>query len=821
MKLSLSKSPRQTLAERELPASSHIAISHLISPNIFETKDGALGAVIAVQGCPFELKDVSDLNFNQQQIARFLLLLADQFSLYVTTARRRQNVYPPGEFPAGFSSDFNEAYKATLTNKPLFVNDQYVVLITKSRDRRQKSTFLSKAAFSLGLSHAHMQHAVSAFREKQLKHIQKIITQAMEYLSDFMPHLLGEQQGTSGRQSELLSFFSLAINGESRSFAYPKQDVSTVLPCYRLFFGHDTMEWQGNTHKARKIAAVLSIHRYGAETASVALDKLLTVGFEYLSTHSFVPIDNRDALETIRKKGRHLFETNDASSTQQAELADARDLIGSGLLSFGMHHHTVMVLADNKEQLDEQCAEVQKIYDISSIKVVRESLNMESAFWAQIPGNFKYIRRGAMISSENFADYCCLHNYHHGYIDGNHLGSALMLVESSSRTPLYVNFHERGSGAKNDFTAGSGTITAPTGAGKTTLMLALDAQSQKYGGVRIFFDRGRGVEPYVRAMSGFYSCIDPVNATGFNPLALPDTAENRTFLTHWLGSLLVKTSGKSEKSEDVLSAAEEKAVEAVINRSYTLPPEKRSLSIVASFFPTDFARLDHLMPWLRSADSNRPDGRLAYLFDNETDTLLLNTGMAGFDMTHLLKHESESVTFSVMLYLFHRIESIIDGKKLVGIYLDEGWQLLKNPFWQRKIEEYINTARKKNTYLIFSTQFPNTIAKSALKSVLIEGGSTHIFLPNNRAEESDYIDSFKLSHREFELIKKTPKQERKFLIKQGHEAAMGTLNLKGLEDYIAILSGNDATVKLLDQIREEVGDDPVIWLPIFQARRPR
>ena len=44
-------------------------------------------------------------------------------------------------------------------------------------------------------------------------------------------------------------------------------------------------------------------------------------------------------------------------------------------------------------------------------------------------------------------------------------------------------------------------------------------------------------------------------------------------------------------------------------------------------------------------------------------------------------------------------------------------------------------------------------------------------------------------------------------------------NLKGLEDDCAIISGRQETVSLLDTIRAEVGDDPKIWLPIFQQRR--
>lgn len=818
MKLSIEKSQRQRLMAKEIPVSARIPISHLVSPTMFETKNGALGVVISVSGCPFELQSNQELNERKRQIAKFLLLLEDKFSVYVMTHRRRHNVYPEGDFTPGFAHDFNEAYKATFCDKPLYVNDQYIVLITKAAS----SPLGSKFAFMTRLSHKVSKTAMAHFRAKQLKRLNTLTRQAMQYLGDFSPHLLGEKEGSFGKQSELLEFFSIVINGVKKPFAYPKADVSSVLPLYRPFFGRDTMEWQGNTKHERRLAAVLSIQQYGATTGSTSLDGMLTTDFEYISVHSFVPAPNKVSLDMISTQANHLFDTKDPSTTQLEELEHAVNAVGSGFLSFGMHHNTIMILGNTFDELEDYCAEAQKHYDLTGIKLVRESLNLESAFWAQIPGNFSFIKRGAMISSENFSDYCSLHNYHHGYIDGNHLGSALMLVESSSKTPLYINFHEQGSGSKNDFSPGTTTITAPTGMGKTTLMLALEAQSQKYGGTRIFFDRGKGVELYVRAMKGFYSRIDPKSSTGFNPLALPYTPQNVNFLTRWLESLLIT------KPEEALTAAERKQVEEVINRSYTLPFKDRVLSVVKSFFPAHFSRRDHLTPWLRSSNPDRPDGKYAYLFDNisdlehESDALRLdNVRMAGFDMTHLLKNEPESVCFSVMLYLFHRVEALIDGKSLMGIYLDEGWQLLKNPFWVGKIEEYISTARKQNTYLVFATQSPNSIAKSAIRNIIIEGGSTHIFLPNNRAEEADYIDGFKLTQREYQLIKDALRQERKFLVKQGHTAAMGTINLNGLEDYIAILSGNDTTVELVDRLRAEVGDDPAAWMPLFQEQRPR
>ena len=39
------------------------------------------------------------------------------------------------------------------------------------------------------------------------------------------------------------------------------------------------------------------------------------------------------------------------------------------------------------------------------------------------------------------------------------------------------------------------------------------------------------------------------------------------------------------------------------------------------------------------------------------------------------------------------------------------------------------------------------------------------------------------------------------------------LDLAGEPDLLTVLSGRERTVRLLDAIRQEVGDDPAAWLP--------
>ena len=64
---------------------------------------------------------------------------------------------------------------------------------------------------------------------------------------------------------------------------------------------------------------------------------------------------------------------------------------------------------------------------------IREDMNAEPAFWAQMPGNFSYIARASMISSRNFVGFASLHNFAVGTRNGNRWGPAISLLQTTSR----------------------------------------------------------------------------------------------------------------------------------------------------------------------------------------------------------------------------------------------------------------------------------------------------------------------------------------------------------------------------------------------------
>ena len=210
-------------------------------------------------------------------------------------------------------------------------------------------------------------------------------------------------------------------------------------------------------------------------------------------------------------------------------------------------------------------------------------------------------------------------------------------------------------------------------------------------------------------------------------------------------------------------------------------------------------------------------GPLGWLFDNLEDTLSLEgSSIFGFDVTDFIDND-ETRTPTIM-YLFHRIEKLIDGRRLI-IFLDEFWKLLLDEYFEDFAQNKLKTIRKQNGLLVMFTQSPRDALGSKISHSLIEQTATKIFLPNPGADYEDYVNGFKLTVREFEIVKSLEEKSRRFLIKQGHNSVVAELNLRGFDDELAVLSGNTATSLLVEKLVESLGSDPTDWLPVFQQAR--
>jgi type IV secretion system protein VirB4 len=346
-------------------------------------------------------------------------------------------------------------------------------------------------------------------------------------------------------------------------------------------------------------------------------------------------------------------------------------------------------------------------------------------------------------------------------------------------------------------------IIGPTGAGKTVLLNFLCAQAQKFKCRLFFFDKDRGAEIFIRAIGGRYATPDAARPSGFNPLQLEDNSSNRAFLIEFL-KILVSPDGKN------LPAQEMDRIKEAIEGNYKLPLNQRRLRNIAPFMglsgPGSLA--GRLEMW-HSAGSH------AKLFDNMEDRIDFTSSRTfGIEMNKILQDKAS--LGPVLLYLFHRIQSSLDGSPTM-IVLDEAWALIGNPIFAPKIKDWLKVLRKLNTFVVFATQSVEDAAKSSISDTLVQQTSTQIFLPNLKGTIL-YREVFMLSEREFNLVKTTDPGTRFFLVKQDNDGVIARIDLGGMDEIIRVLSARVDTVMIMDEIIAQVGPDPEDWLPIFYER---
>ncbi len=774
---------------KEAQAGDRLPYAHLVDQNVLQLRDGSLMAALQVPGLLFETEDTDALNAHAQTREVMLRSNLDaRFVLYHHVIRRRVSVELDASFPDPLSAHIDRRWREKLSSGSLFVNDQFVTLVR--RPARGKAGLAERMGKLFK-----RRNEEEPVDPKDLRSLRAAMQALTASLADYGAQPLGDYTGPSGQtNNEVLELLSALYNGEMRPVRKPdiETDVGHMLPYRRASFGLDAMELRGSG--GADFASILSLKDYPDATSPGLLDAMLRLPYEMIVTESFAPEERQTAREKIDLAIRRLRSADEEAQTERAEMMAARDELGAGSVAFGDHHLSVLVRERDLERLDDATAAVAASLADTGAIAVREDTNLEPAFWGQFPGNEQYLVRRAMISTANMASFGSFHGMALGQAEGNHWGEAVTLLQTTSSTPFFFNFHN---GDLGNF-----SVIGPSGSGKTVVMNFLAAQAQKFSPRTILFDKDRGAELFIRGIGGTYDRIRAGEPTGFNPLALPDTPANRGFLRDWL-SVLLQAEGPEESA----------TIAAAVDAAYANDSSLRRLRYFRELVsgarrpqPGDLA--DRLSAWIE-------DGEHGWLFDNEADQLDLSTRVMGFDMTALL--ENPKLRTPVMMYLFHRIDERLDGQPTM-VLIDEGWKALDDEVFAARIRDWLKTLRKRNALVGFATQSARDALDSKISTALVEQTATMVFMPNARARAEDYCEGFGLTEHELALIKSLPAHSRCFLVRQPDASVVVRLDLSGAPEVLTILSGRESTVRRLDLLREAVGNDPAQWYPALTNR---
>jgi type IV secretion system protein VirB4 len=770
---------------KEQPAGKHLPYARHVDDHTIETRDGLLMQVIHMRGLLFETADTEEINYRKRlRDAMLQAIGSSRFALYHHVVRRRIDVGLSSGHPDPFSRQLDDAWRARLDGKRLYVNDLFLTLVRRPLQGRVGR--LDRLRERLGRAAESVPEASGAYERHQLDQARDAL---MAALGSYEPRLLGVYDTPHGPCSEPLEFLSVLYNGEMRPVLLPLQDLGDYLPYRRVSFGQETVELGPAGATPRSFLGLVSIKDYPGQTVAGMLDELLRLPFELTVSQSFGFVERQAALSRMNLSLRRMRSAEDEAVSLRSELSNAKDEVAAGRAGFGEHHMTIGLRADTPAAVDEGLAEVQAALSDLGIISAREEMALEPAFWAQFPGNFRYIARRGLISTGNFAGFASSHNFPLGRAQNNHWGEAVTLLETTAAGPYYFNFHQ---GDLGNF-----TVIGPSGSGKTVVLNFLLAQARKFRPRIIFFDKDRGAELFIRAIGGRYDLLRPGTPSGLNPLQLPDNPVNRQFLIDWL-SLLAGGADIDEVAR----------IKDAVDANFEQPEDHRRLRHLAELFrgghrPSASDLWSRLRPWWG-------DGERAWLFDNLRDLTDLTAEAVGFDMTQIL--DDPALRSPAMMYLFHRVEERLDGSPAI-IVVDEGWKALDDDIFVRRIKDWEKTIRKRNGIVGFATQSAQDALESRIASAIVEQAATQIFMANPKARSEDYVEGFGLTNHEFDLVRTLPDNAHAFLVKHGNDSVVARLNLSGEQDILTILSGRERTVRLLDEIRAETGDDPAEWIP--------
>ena len=756
------------------------------------TRGGDLIQMIQVDGIAFETADSETLNHMAAVRDVVMRGIANSnLMLYCHVIRRQVTAELSGAQPDGFVRDLDDAWQQQLRGKKLYINDMVLMLVR--RPAQGKIGFFDRLTKWGNGTRNSAERLADQTRE--LRELDAARTNLLSALSRYGPRLLGRYHDANGTCSEPLEILSALYNGEMQPVLEPTGDAGQYLPYKRISFGLDALELKGASANTSRFGAIVSIKDYPAYTAPGMLDNLLRLPHELTMTESFAFIDRQIADERIGLALRRLRAASDETTTLRQGLLGAKDDLTGGAAAYGEHHLTVHVRAMTLAALDAAVADVQaSLADIGAV-AVREDLNLESAFWGQFPGNADFIARKALVSTANLSGLISLHGFPIGVPAGGPWGEPITVLETTSSTPYFFNLH---SGDLGNF-----TLIGPSGSGKTVVLNFLIAQAQKFHPRTFFFDKDRGAEIFIRAIGGHYDVLRPGTPTGFNPLQLPENATNQAFLRQWLSQILTPAGGQ-------LTADENAIISSAVDANFGQPAEYRQLRYLVELLaggarPTRGDLASRLAPWYGA-------GEHAWLFDNPTDQLNLDTRTAGFDMTALL--DNPALRTPAMMYLFHRVDERLDGSPSM-IVIDEGWKALDDDIFVHRLKDWMKTIRKRNGVVGFATQSASDAIESKIAATIIEQSATQLFMSNPKAQASDYCGGFGLTAHELDLVRSLPEHLRCVLIKQGGNSVVARLDMGNMPDAITVLSGREASVRKLDELRRVHGDAPSEWLPML------
>ncbi len=525
----------------------------------------------------------------------------------------------------------------------------------------------------------------------------------------------------------------------------------------------------------RKFIQCVAIEGFPMESYPGILTLLTQLPVEYRWNSRFIFMDPHEAVAhftKFRKKWKQkvrgffdqMFNTSSGIVDEDAlsMVNDAQAAIAetnSGMVGQGYYTSVVVLMDEDRANVEKAALFIEKNINALGFSARTETINTMDAYMGSLPGHGVENIRRPLMNTMNLADLLPTSSIWTGENKAPcplfpPQSPPLLHCVTSGNAPFRLNLHVRD--------LGHGIMFGPTRSGKSTHLGLLALSWRRYKDARIYsFDKGMSMYPTCKATGGEHFTIAGKDSRlAFAPLQFLETKADRAWAMEWIDTILA------------------------LNGLNTTPVQRNEighaiLSMHQSGSKTisEFVMTIQDEPIRETLKQYTIDGLMGHLLDAESDGLGLSSFMT-FEIEHLMGL-GEKFALPVLLYLFRRIETSLDGRPTL-ILLDEAWLMLAHPVFKNKIAEWLDSMAKKNCVVFMATQHLSHAANSGILDIIVESTATKIFLPNLYARDPEtrlIYERMGLNPRQIDIIASAqPKRDYYYVSEKGqrlYQLALG------------------------------------------------
>lgn len=780
--------------------SSLINYFNFVSDGVILNKDGSLTGGFYYQGLDLDSLTSEERNALCSQINAVFAKLDGGWIVNVDSLRLSVNRYPLSFINNSASFHlFEHERKLHFESKGMHYQSIHVLSLTFKpgllEDKQFRKVFVSGGGEKLS-NENDMTELLNTF-EKVMDKMHSGLVQA--------------QLNVERMNSEnLFSYLHYCVTGDfqdgTKIIGQPQQSPEFIESLDHVIGGYDFIAGL-NPQVDGKHIGIVSIIGFPLESYSGILDCLSTLSFPYRSSSRFIvldPIETQSLLIKVRTKwnnkqfnplnavmslvspGSESRFGNDEAVLKSLDAQEALTEAQEGLVRYGFYTHSVVLISDDFEECSRNAKSLAHLLKNKGFPSRIESINAVESYLGSHPGNSTANIRKPLIHSFNFAHFFPVNSQWIGEEVSPHPkfpkeSPALFCAATTAHAPFFGNIHVED--------VGHHVIFGSTGAGKTSLQKFLMASFLRYKDAQIFaFDNQRGFYNLAKSCGAdYYEIISLKNQIALCPLQVIESDAEKRWATQWLEDLITLQGVQiSPKQRQVISEAVDALRSDKVKSLSNLYANLQDRQLKAALDP--FVEIQN--------------GVMAKLLDGSADTLTKSHYQV-FEIGDLLGLTPKHI-IPVISYLFHRIDSQLDGKPTL-IVLSETWKLFNTEYFASKINEWLRQCRAKNASVSFETHSLADI-NGPLKHVILSNCPTKIFLPNPMAHkygERDLYKAIGLNDGQIELIANSIQRRHYYWTSPSGNCL---IDLELQSAFLSLMGKNTkADIEFVDSLEQEYG----------------